>query len=62
MWLPLITFWQMAGDLAFSTGVPAGHGHKYGANVVDGWAALSSPEGWTDADTQRLRDVIGHDE
>ena len=62
MWLPLITFWQMAGDLAFSTGVPAGHGHKYGANVVDGWAALSAPEGWTDADTQRLRDVIGHDE
>lgn len=61
-WFPLITFWQTAADLAFSTGVPAGHGHKYGANVVDGWAALSAPEGWTDADTQRLRDVIGHED
>ncbi len=62
MWLPLITFWQMGGDLVFSAGVPAGHGHEYGANVVDGWAALSAPEGWTDADTQRLRVVIGHNE
>lgn len=60
-WFPVITFWQTAADLVFSTGVPAGHGHRYGANVVDAWAAVAPPPRWTDADTQRLRAVIGHD-
>jgi uncharacterized membrane protein len=59
-WIPVITFWQTAADMAFSTGVPAGHGHVYGANPVDAWVAISTPEGWSDTDTQLLRDIIGH--
>lgn len=35
-------------------GVPAGHGHRYGSNVVVGWAEVLAPEGWTDADTEAL--------
>ena len=60
-YIPIITFLQTAVDMAYSTGVPAGHGHVYGANPVDAWAAIYTPEGWTDDHTQRLRDIIGHE-
>ena len=58
-WYPFVTSFQLLADLAYSTGVPGGHGHKYGSNTTDGWAAIVAPEGWTDADTQRLKAVIG---
>lgn len=58
-WYPFVTFFQLAADLAYSTGVPGGHGHKYGSNVVDGWAGIVPPDDWTDADTQRLKAIIG---
>jgi uncharacterized membrane protein len=61
MWIPALTFWQTAGDMVFSTGVPAGHGHSYGANPVDAWAAIYTPDGWTDVKTQELREIIGHE-
>ena len=57
-WIPVVTFWQVAADLAFSMGVPAGHGHRYGSNVVDAWVSISAPEGWSDADTAALRTLI----
>ena len=60
-WFPVVTFWQMLADLAYSFGAPAGHGHRYGANVVDAWLAMDTPDGWTDDDTQRLRDIVGHE-
>jgi uncharacterized membrane protein len=58
-WLPLVTFWQVTADLAFSTGVPDGHGHSYRADYVDAWAQVAQPPGWTDADTARLRPLVG---
>lgn len=60
-WLPLVTFWQVAADLAFSTGVPDGHGHSYRADYVDAWAQVARPPGWTDDDTARLRPLVGDD-
>ena len=60
-WFPVVTFWQTLADLAYSFGAPAGHGHRYGANVVDGWLAVDTPDGWTADDTQRLRDIVGHE-
>ncbi len=60
-WFPVVTFWQTVADLAYSFGAPAGHGHRYGANVVDGWLAVETPDGWADDDTQRLRDIVGHE-
>ena len=56
--MPFVTFWQVSADLAFSTGVPDGHGHKYLADYVDGWAEVAQPPGWTDDDTDRLRQLI----
>jgi uncharacterized membrane protein len=58
-WMPFVTFWQVTADLVFSTGVPDGHGHKYAADYVNGWAAVAQPPGWTTDDTRRLRDLIG---
>jgi uncharacterized membrane protein len=57
-WYPFVTFLQVAADLALAEGVPPGHGHQYGADPADGWAAVLAPEGWTADDTERLRAVL----
>jgi uncharacterized membrane protein len=57
-WAPIVTFWQVAMDLADSLNVPAGHGHYFGSNVVDGWVAVSEPNGWSDEKTERLREIV----
>ncbi|MFG2770868.1 alpha/beta hydrolase [Streptomyces sp. NPDC048350] len=59
-WFPFVAFWQTSVDMAVSYGVQAPHGHRYGAGAVDGWAAVAPPEGWTAADTTRLRAYIQH--
>jgi uncharacterized membrane protein len=47
-WFPLVTFWQVAADLALSTAVPAGHGHTYGMHQgAAAWAAIVPVPGWT---------------
>jgi uncharacterized membrane protein len=47
-WYPLVTFWQVAADLALATAVPAGHGHSYGMSQgAAAWAAIIPPPGWT---------------
>jgi uncharacterized membrane protein len=47
-WYPLVTFWQVAADLALATAVPAGHGHTYGMlQGASAWAAIIPPPGWT---------------
>ena len=54
-WYPLVTFWQVAADLALSTAVPAGHGHTYGMlQGAASWAAILSPAGWTADQTAAL--------
>jgi uncharacterized membrane protein len=57
-WMPFITFWQVTADLPFSTGVPAGHGHKYTTEYVDGWYAVMRPTGFMPADLAALRTAI----
>ena len=58
VWIPFVTFLQVAADMAFSMDVPAGHGHRYGSNVVDGLVQISAPDGWTADDTAALRELI----
>lgn len=57
-WFPVVTFWQVSADLANAAGVPDGHGHNYGTTVLDGWLAIAAPDGWTQADTDRVRGVL----
>jgi uncharacterized membrane protein len=54
-WYPIVTFWQVSADMTNAAAVPGGHGHNYGENVLDGWAAVAPPDGWTAEDTERIR-------
>lgn len=54
-WYPIVTFWQVGADMTNASGVPGGHGHNYGDSVLDGWAAVAPPPGWTPAQTERIR-------
>ncbi|MFD6893240.1 alpha/beta hydrolase [Rhodococcus sp. NPDC060086] len=58
VWMPFVTFWQITADLPFSTGVPAGHGHKYTTEYVDGWNVVMQPAGVTSEQLTALRAII----
>lgn len=58
-WYPIVTFWQVTADMAFSTRVPSGHGHAYGSEQAAAWAEIAPPPGWTPGKTARLRQLIG---
>lgn len=57
-WYPIVSFWQVSADMTNASGVPAGRGHNYGDSVLDGWAAVIAPAGWTAADTERVRAAV----
>ncbi|AFJ34059.1 MULTISPECIES: alpha/beta hydrolase [Mycobacterium] len=57
-WIPVVTFLQVSADMAVAVDVPDGHGHRYVADVADGWAAVMSPPGWTPEKTARLRPLL----
>lgn len=57
-WIPVVTFLQVSADMAVAVDVPDGHGHRYVADVADGWAAVLSPPGWTPEKTARLRPLL----
>jgi len=56
--VPVVTFVQMAVDLALGTSAPLGHGHKFGLAQADAWALILPPSGWTDEDTATLVEHI----
>jgi uncharacterized membrane protein len=58
VWIPFVTFWQVTADLPFATGVPAGHGHKYTGEYVDGWNATMRPSGITPDDLAQIKAAI----
>lgn len=57
-WYPIITFSQVAADMTNAGSVPGGHGHNYGDFILDGWAAVAPPDGWTPDDTDRMRAAL----
>lgn len=57
-WIPVVTFLQVSADMVDSNNVPDGHGHTFHADIANSWASILQPAGWTDADTQRLRQVL----
>ena len=38
IWIPFVTFWQVAMDMLEPVDVAPGHGHSYTLEFVDGWA------------------------
>jgi uncharacterized membrane protein len=57
-WFPFVTWAAGVADLAAGFGAAPGYGHDYSISFVAGWAAVSPPEGWTDAETVRLQDFL----
>ncbi|MFY0659929.1 MAG: alpha/beta-hydrolase family protein [Shimia sp.] len=56
VFIPIVTQFQLALDMALSFGAPPGHGHAYYArDYISPWAEVTAPEGWTREDTERLR-------
>lgn len=51
----LITGWQVMMDLPAAGSIPEGYGHLYTKQAnAQAWIAVTRPDGWNDADTQRL--------
>ena len=58
-WVPLVTMWQVALDLPGAGNVPEGFGHLYSKRAnLEGWVAVTNPEGWTQAKTEALVSVL----
>ncbi|MBU3750563.1 MAG: hypothetical protein FGM52_08940 [Mycobacterium sp.] len=60
-WIPVVTFLQVAADMAVAVNVPDGHGHRYVKDVVNAWAAVLQPPGWSSSKTDRLRERVTQD-
>lgn len=53
--IPVVTKFQLALDMALSFGTPPGHGHAYFAgDYIGPWVQVTAPENWTAKDTERL--------
>ncbi|WP_034493033.1 alpha/beta hydrolase [Afifella pfennigii] len=58
--VPVVTQFQLALDMAFSLATPPGYGHNYAADdYIDAWVAMTEPEDWSEADTARLKEWCG---
>lgn len=57
-WFPIVTWTQGIFDLMAGFAAPPGFGHDYRLDYVDGWARIAAPDGWTDADTDRLENHL----
>jgi hypothetical protein len=49
---------QAVGDMLDQLGPPPGFGHVYSTDYVKGWAGVAPPDGWTEADTARLEQLV----
>lgn len=60
-WIPVVTFWQVAVDMAIALDPPPGFGHNFNGEHVDAWAQVLRVPDWTRQRSQTLRqDVQAH--
>lgn len=56
IFVPIVTHFQLAIDMALSFESPPGHGHAYFAqDYIGPWVQVTDPQGWTPADSERLK-------
>jgi uncharacterized membrane protein len=62
-WIPVVTFVQQICDMMTATTTPRGVGHVYAAaHYLDGWIAVTEPQGWSEESLARLREWLNtHD-
>ena len=55
-WYPVVSFLQLALDMAMATSTPIGYGHVYdSANYVDAWIEVTDVRGWSAREIARLK-------
>jgi uncharacterized membrane protein len=59
-WFPIVSGVQAVADMVHQLSPPPGFGHVYSTDYAKGWASIMPPEGWREADTERLNQFI-HD-
>lgn len=58
-WIPVVTLFQVGVDMALALGT-LGFGHDYAArHYIPAWAETLAPEGWTEAEADRLAQHLG---
>lgn len=58
-WIPVVTFLQLAFDMALAVEPPIGYGHVYAFDdYVDAWASLTSPSHWTPESLTALKRAV----
>jgi uncharacterized membrane protein len=62
-WIPVVTLVQQICDMMTATTTPRGVGHVYAAaHYLDGWIAVTEPQGWSEESLGRLREWLNaHD-
>ncbi|WP_240484597.1 alpha/beta hydrolase [Pseudoponticoccus marisrubri] len=56
VFVPVVTQFQLALDMALSFGAPPGFGHAYYArDYIGPWVEVTAPRDWSPADTARLK-------
>ncbi|WP_174801810.1 alpha/beta hydrolase [Martelella limonii] len=56
--VPVVTQFQLALDMALSKALPGGFGHNYLArDYIDAWVAVSPPEDWSPERTEALKAI-----
>lgn len=56
IFMPIVTQFQLALDLALSFGAPPGYGHAYySQDYIAPWVQITAPEVWSPEDTNRLK-------
>ena len=53
-YMPVFTFFQVTADLGNAIGGSQGYGHLYDHQILDGWAAVTSREEWSDEQFERF--------
>lgn len=55
-WYPVVTFLQLAIDMATNSNVPIGYGHVFAPeHYIDAWLEVTAPEGWSTSEIDRLK-------
>jgi uncharacterized membrane protein len=60
-WYPVVTMLQLGLDMAVATTTPMGYGHVYAPeHYVDGWLAVTAPQGWSADRIARLKQHLAN--
>lgn len=58
IWVPFLSFFQLAADQVVGMSVPRDFGHNYETTVARAWAAVTNAPDWTEQKAEALQAII----